>query len=189
MDGVCEKRYIEERRKSMSRSEEESKMQCAIAAHCGDKNIVIPNVSFARISCRIPKYGDGEVTGYEYPFKGIRHEADLIWINENDYLMEVEIKVSYSDFLIDFKKNENHMTKYTKAVYYAFPHNMYKRNEEKIRKVLTEKFPEAGVIIVDTEKSVVDMIKVAEYFKVEKIPIEVKIGLMRIGCQKWWRRK
>lgn len=21
------------------------------------------------------------------------------------------------------------------------------------------------------------------------IPIEVKIGLMRIGCQKWWRRK
>ena len=65
----------------------------------------------------------------------------------------------------------------------------YKENEEKIKKVLIEKFPEAGVIIVDTEESVVDMIKVAEYFKVEKIPIEVKIGLMRIGCQKWWRRK
>ena len=174
----------------MSKSKEEALIQCAIAAHLGEKNIMIPNVSFARTSCRVPKYGNnGQLIGHEYPFRGVRHEADLIWINENDYLTEIEIKVSYSDFLADFKKKEKHLTKYTRAVYYAFPHNMYKRNEEKIRKVLTEKFPEAGVIIVDTEKSVVDMIKVAEYFKVEKIPIEVKIGLMRIGCQKWWRRK
>lgn len=174
----------------MSRSEEEATMQCAIAAHWGDKNIVIPNVSFARTSCRIPKHGnDGQLVRYEYPFKGVRHEADLILISEDDYLMEVEIKASYSDFLADFKKNENHMTKYTKAVYYAFPHNMYKRNEEKIRKVLTEKFPEAGVIVVNVEEMAVDIIKNAEYFNVEKIPIEVKIGLMRIGCQKWWRRK
>lgn len=174
----------------MSRSEEEATMQYAIATHLGEKNIVIPNVSFARTSCRIPTYGDaGQITGYEYPFKGICHEADLILINENDYLTEVEIKANYSDFLADFKKDENHMTKYTRAVYYAFLWDMYKENEEKIKKVLIEKFPEAGVIIVDTEESVVDMIKVAEYFKVEKIPIEVKIGLMRIGCQKWWRRK
>lgn len=173
----------------MSRGTEEALIQCAIAAHLGEKNIMIPNVSFARTSCRIPKYKDGKDIVYEYPFKGIRHEADLIWISENDYLTEVEIKASYSDFLIDFKKNENHMTKYTKAVYYAFPHNMYKRNEEKIRKVLTEKFPEAGVIIVNEEEMAVDIIKNAEYFNVEKIPIEVKIGLMRIGCQKWWRRR
>lgn len=173
----------------MSRGTEEAVIQQSIAAHFGEKNIVIPNVSFARISCRIPKYKDGKDIVYEYPFKGIRHEADLIWISENDYLTEVEIKASYSDFLIDFKKNENHMTKYTKAVYYAFPHNMYKRNEEKIRKVLTEKFPEAGVIIVNEEEMAVDIIKNAEYFNAEKIPIEVKIGLMRIGCQKWWRRK
>lgn len=173
----------------MSRSEEEATMQYAIAVHLGEKNIVIPNVSFARISCRIPKYGDGDVTGYEYPFKGICHEADLIWINENDYLTEVEIKCSYSDFLADFKKKEKHLTKYTRAVYYAFPWDMYKENEEKIKKVLVEKFPEAGVIIVGMGGFAVGTVKVAEYFKVEKIPIEVKIGLMRIGCQKWWRRK
>lgn len=173
----------------MSKSEKEAAMQYAIATHLGEKNIVIPNVSFARTSCRIPKYGDREVIGYEYPFKGICHEADLIWINENDYLTEVEIKVSYSDFLADFKKKEKHLTKYTKAVYYAFPHNMYKENEGKIKKVLFEKFPEAGVIIVNAEEMAVDIIKNAEYFNVEKIPIEVKIGLMRIGCQKWWRRK
>ena len=174
----------------MSKSEEEAVMQYVIAAHLGEKNIVIPNVSFARTSCRIKKYDkDGCLIEYEYPFKGVRHEADLIWINENDYLTEVEIKFSYSDFLADFKKKEKHLTKYTKAVYYAFPHNMYKRNEEKIRKVLTEKFQKAGIIIVNTEEMAVDIIKNAEYFKVEKIPIEVKIGLMRIGCQKWWRRK
>lgn len=173
----------------MSKSEKEATMQYAIATHLGEKNIVIPNVSFARTSCRIPKYGEGEVTGYEYPFSGIRHEADLIWINDNDYLTEVEIKTSYSDFLADFKKKEKHLTKYTKAVYYAFPHNMYKENEGKIKKVLFEKFPEAGVIIVNAEEMAVDIIKNVEYFNAEKTPIEVKIGLMRIGCQKWWRRK
>lgn len=173
----------------MSRSEEEATMQYAIAVHLGEKNIVIPNVSFARTSCRIPKYGEGKVTGYEYPFSGIRHEADLIWINDNDYLTEVEIKTSYSDFLADFKKKEKHLTKYTRAVYYAFPWDMYKENEEKIKKVLVEKFPEAGVIIIGMGGLAVSVIKNVEYFNAEKIPIEVKIGLMRIGCQKWWRRK
>lgn len=174
----------------MSKSKEETVMQYAIAEHFGNKNIVIPNISFARTSCRIPTYGDaGQITGYEYPFKGICHEADLILINENDYLTEVEIKFSYSDFLADFKKKEKHLTKYTKAVYYAFPHNMYKENEGKIKTVIFEKFLEAGVIIVNAEEMAVDIIKNAEYFNVEKIPIEVKVGLMRIGCQKWWRRK
>lgn len=173
----------------MSKSEKEAAMQYAIATHLGEKNIVIPNVSFARTSCRIPKYGDREVIGYEYPFKGICHEADLIWINDNDYLTEVEIKTSYSDLLADFKKKEKHLTKYTRAVYYAFPLDMYKENEEKIKKVLVEKFPEAGVIIVGMGGLAVSVIKNVEYFNAEKIPIEVKIGLMRIGCQKWWRRK
>ena len=173
----------------MSKSEKEAAMQYAIATHLGEKNIVIPNVSFARTSCRIPKYGDGEVIGYEYPFKGICHEADLIWINENDYLTEVEVKCSYSDFLADFKKKEKHLTKYTRAVYYAFSWDVYEGNGAKIKKVLPEKFPEAGVIIVNAEEMAVDTIKNAEYFNVEKIPIEVKVGLMRIGCQKWWRRK
>lgn len=174
----------------MSKSEEEAVMQYVIAAHLGEKNIVIPNISFARISCRVPKYGNnGQLIGHEYPFKGVRHEADLIWISENDYLTEVEIKASYSDFLADFQKKEKHMTKYTRAVYYAFPWDMYKENEEKIKRVLVEKFPEAGVIIVGMGGLVVSVIKNAKYFNVEKIPIEVKIGLMRIGCQKWWRRK
>ena len=174
----------------MSKSKEEAVMQYAIAEHFGNKNIVIPNVSFARTSCRIEKYDkDGYFIGYEYPFAGVTHEADLIWLNENDYLTEVEIKASYSDFLADFKKKEKHLTKYTRAVYYAFPLDMYKENEEKIKKVLVEKFPEAGVIIVGMGGLAVSVIKNVEYFNAEKIPIEVKIGLMRIGCQKWWRRK
>lgn len=174
----------------MSKSKEEAVMQYAIAEHLGNKNIVIPNISFARISCRIEKYDKGGCfIGYKYPFSGVKHEADLILINENDYLTEVEIKCSYSDFWADFKKKEKHLTKYTRAVYYAFSWDVYERNGAKIKKVLIKKFPEAGVIIVNAEEMAVDTVKVAEYFKVEKIPIEVKIGLMRIGCQKWWRRK
>ena len=72
---------------------------------------------------------------------------------------------------------------------YAFPWDMYKENEEKIKKVLVEKFPEAGVIIIGMGGLAVSVIKNVDYFNAEKIPIEVKIGLMRIGCQKWWRRK
>lgn len=171
----------------MSKSKEEMEIQYAIAKKIGRQNIVIPNVSFAWVSCRIPKYGaDGRFIGYKYPFRGVRHEADLIWINDNDYLTEVEIKTSYSDFLADFKKKEKHMTKYTRAVYYAFPWDIYKGNKEKIIKTLAEKFPEAGVIIVDMDGTVARTLKNAEYFTVEKIPIEVKVGLMRIGCQKWW---
>ena len=43
----------------MSKSKEEAVMQYAIAEHFGNKNIVIPNISFARISCRIEKYDKG----------------------------------------------------------------------------------------------------------------------------------
>lgn len=53
--------------------------------------------------------------------------------------------------------------------------------------MLVEKFPEAGVIIIGMGGLAVSVIKNVEYFNAEKIPIEVKIGLMRIGCQKWWR--
>ena len=69
----------------MSKSKEEAVMQYAIAEHFGNKNIVIPNISFARISCRIEKYDKGGCfIGYKYPFSGVKHEADLILINEND---------------------------------------------------------------------------------------------------------
>lgn len=172
----------------MSRGTEEALIQCAIAAHLGEKNIMIPNVSFARTSCRVPKYGNnGQLIGHEYPFNGVRHEADLIWINDNDYLTEVEIKTSYSDFLADFRKKENHITKYTRSVYYAFDGELYAVKKDEIHKKLNDKFPEAGIIVVN--KHVCSIEKKPKYFKVDKIPIEVKIGLMRIGCHKWWMRK
>lgn len=173
----------------MSKGTGEAIIQYAIARRLGVKNIVIPNVSFARVSCKISKYKeDGSFSGYEYPFEGIRHEADLLYINENDYLTEVEIKISYSDFLADFQKKEKHLTKYTRAVYYAFPYKIYKENSEKILKILTKKFPEAGVIIVDTE-GLVEIIKKTKCFKSERVPLKVKFGLMKIGCQKWWKRE
>lgn len=59
----------------MSKSKAEALIQCAIAAHLGEKNIMIPNVSFARTSCRVPRYGNnGQLIGHEYPFKGVRRK-------------------------------------------------------------------------------------------------------------------
>lgn len=55
----------------MSKSEKEMEIQYAIAKKIGRQNIVIPNVSFAWVSCRISKYGaDGRFIGYKYPFRG-----------------------------------------------------------------------------------------------------------------------
>lgn len=154
----------------------------------GIKQITIPNVNFAWASCKIPKYNKrGDLERFDYPFEGIRHEADLITINGNDYMNEIECKCSYSDFLADFRKKENHITKYTRSVYYAFDGELYAVKKDEIHKKLNDKFPAAGIIVVN--KHVCSIEKKPKYFKVDKIPIEVKIGLMRIGCQKWWMRK
>lgn len=169
----------------MSRGTREAEMQCLIADFFGFKYITIPNVNFSWSGCKIERYdNNGYFDGFDYPFEGVRHEADLILINENDYMSEVECKCSYSDFLADFNKKENHMTKYTRSVYYAFDEKMYETKEDEIKKVMDDKFPEAGIITVN--KYMCFIKKRPKYFKVDKIPIEVKLYLMRIGCHKWW---
>lgn len=172
----------------MPKGNKEAEIQYYIANFFGFKYIAIPNVNFSWSGCKIPRYNnDGDFNGFDYAFERIRHEADLILINENDYMYEVECKCSYSDFLADFKKSEKHLTKYTRGVYYAFDGELYAVKKDEIHKKLNDKFPEAGIIVAN--KHVCSIEKKPKYFKVDKIPIEVKIGLMRIGCQKWWRRK
>lgn len=172
----------------MPKGNKEAEIQYRVANFFGIKQITIPNVNFAWASCKIPKYNKrGDLERFDYPFEGIRHEADLITINENDYMYEVECKCSYSDFLADFKKSEKHLTKYTRGVYYAFTKEMYEKNENKIHQILNDNFREAGIIVVDDY--ICEVKKKPKYIKTEKIPIEVKLYLMRIGCHKWWRRK
>lgn len=85
----------------MPKGNKEAEIQYRVANFFGIKQITIPNVNFAWASCKIPKYNKrGDLERFDYPFEGIRHEADLITINGNDYMNEIECKCSYSDFLI-----------------------------------------------------------------------------------------
>ena len=53
------------------------------------------------------------------------YEADFITITKSDYLIEVEIKISISDFRADFKKKHYHDCPEVNALYYALPKELY----------------------------------------------------------------
>lgn len=80
----------------------EQEIQRALGWHYGIKRgcIPIPNV--------LMDYG--------------RYEADFIYINQNNYLTEIEIKVSFQDFKADFTKNI--ITIVLMSVAYTMPYLM-----------------------------------------------------------------
>ena len=81
-------------------------MEVAIAKYFNPRqNIIVPNISWGFLS----------------------HEADLYIIRPSGYAVEVEIKISKSDFLADFKKKHNHNDKgnHISEFYYAIPIKLY----------------------------------------------------------------
>ena len=77
---------------------------------------------------------------------GVDHETDLLCLKRNEKkLVEIEIKISTSDFLADFKKGHHHESKIISALYYAVP--------AEIAEYCLQKIPErAGLISVDYEE-------------------------------------
>lgn len=70
----------------------------------------------------------------------VNHECDMLIVSKNQYLTEVEIKISLSDLKADFKKEHQHKDENIKNFYYAFPEEM----KEKAIKLIPE---EAGILI------------------------------------------
>ncbi|WP_294729222.1 DNA repair protein MmcB-related protein [uncultured Fusobacterium sp.] len=70
----------------------------------------------------------------------VNHECDMLIVSKNQYLTEVEIKISLSDLRADFKKEHQHKDENIKNFYYAFPEEM----KEKAIKLIPEK---AGILI------------------------------------------
>ena len=70
----------------------------------------------------------------------VNHECDMLIVTKNQYLTEVEIKISLSDLKADFKKKHRHKDKNIKNFYYAFPAEM----KEKAIELIPE---EAGILI------------------------------------------
>lgn len=68
-----------------------------------EKNILLPNASFGI---------------------GLNYEADLMVITNRGYSTEIEVKITESDLLNDFKKKNFHNCRKNKYLYYAVPESM-----------------------------------------------------------------
>lgn len=70
----------------------------------------------------------------------VNHECDILIVSKNQYLTEVEIKISLSDLKADFKKEHQHKDENIKNFYYAFPEEM----KDKAIELIPE---EVGILI------------------------------------------
>lgn len=98
------------------------------------QNVIIPNVSWGLLL----------------------HECDLLVVRKSLHMVEVEIKVTKSDFMNDFKKKHSHVDKYNRIreFYYAMPKYVFDTIDKKI-------FPaHAGIILCDRVKNSKGRIKV-----------------------------
>lgn len=145
----------------------EEKIQQMIAEQIGFANICIPNVTMLW-------YGS--------------YEADLVYISKRNYLTEVEIKISMSDFYADFKKRVYHASDLVRTFYYAFHEDFYLANRDKIDKKLDGS--STGIITVNEEEPFIYYWKKAKARKgVKPLTTQELYRLMRLGCMKWFAGK
>ena len=138
-------------------------MEIAIANYFNPRiNLCVPNVSW----------------GFNI------HECDLLVLTKNQYLIEVEIKLSKSDLKADLKKRHKHINRKIKHLYFALPEEL----EPHIEYV-----PErAGIFIVRPGKTQ-DKVHKIRYPKtnLEALPITDRQAFQfaRLGALRIWGMK
>ena len=115
----------------------------------------------------------------------VTHECDILSVTKNNFLREVEIKVSVSDFKADFKKKHNHEGN-IKQFYYAVPYYIL----DKIKDLVPE---QAGILVAEYNAELL-----SEHWQLKRYkkaidnksatPIdEEKLNkIFRIGYLKYW---
>lgn len=131
-------------------------------------NIIVPNVSWGFFET---------------------HEADVVVINKSNYLTEIEIKRSWSDFRKDFKKTTTHDEGKVMWKYFAVPDSILK----KVAEYLTINGRKdwgviayndlGGVWIVSHPKNQ------GNTDPKKKLFIEERLAIARLGCMRVWKLK
>jgi len=120
------------------------------------------------------------------------HEMDLAVVSKSNYLYEVEIKRSKSDFKNDFKKGHNHIDRANriKHFYYALPDWLY----DEVKDLIPDN---CGIIILYQKQydhqdfPVYASIKRTVLYQKGVKPLydnEIK-QIMRLGCMRIWKLK
>ena len=119
------------------------------------------------------------------------YEADFITITKSDYMIEVEIKISISDFRADFKKKHYHDCPEVNALYYALPIELYKKHKEEVEESC-EKVG-AGIILI-AEKELPNgrsyeyfagFVKKPKLRKAKPLTVWQMLNFARLGCLRW----
>lgn len=116
---------------------------------------------------------------------GLNYEADLMILNKNEYLYEVELKVSKSDMKADLKKHRAHSCRYVKRLYYGFPEELF----ETALQILPE---DVGLIAAYYDNY--GRAKAMEKRKpkdreCQKMPLRQQYELARLGALRIWNLK
>lgn len=143
-------------------------IQALLAEHFGIRNnIIVPNVSWGLLD----------------------YEADLLIMNKTGYVTEIEIKRSWSDFLADFKKDENaHKSEIIYQFWYCVPDGLYKDCIEKLKEVYPDSLDRPNVISYSDSGVLNFHGKSASYCrgKHRKMFLEEQLKLARLGAMRYW---
>lgn len=143
-------------------------IQALLAEYFGIRNnIIVPNVSWGLLD----------------------YEADLLIMNKTGYVTEIEIKRSWSDFLADFKKDENaHKSEIIYQFWYCVPDGLYKDCIEKLKEVYPDSLDRPNVISYSDSGVLNFHGKSASYCrgKHRKMFLEEQLKLARLGAMRYW---
>lgn len=114
----------------------------------------------------------------------VSHECDILSVTKNNYLREVEIKISVSDFKADFKKKHNHEGN-IRQFYYAVPYYVL----DDIKDLVPE---HAGILVAEYNVNLSESWQLKKHKKSidnkSAKPIDEKMlnEIFRIGYLKYW---
>lgn len=124
----------------------------------------------------------------------VNHECDMLLCSKNNYLTEIEIKVSIADIKADLKKKHGHNDDRLKKVIFCIPKELLKKAEEIIPQefgIWTVEYKEVTVYhFYESKKEFQYIIK--EFRKaqtkkdVQKVSEEVVLEMWRLSSLRYW---
>lgn len=132
------------------------------------QNIIVPNLSWG--------------------FDGM-HECDLFVVRKSGISIEVEIKISKSDLLADFKKQHKHVDRKNRITefYYAMPEDIYNKCKDLIPEtagiITCSRYGSTGIVRATFKK------KAKKRKSAQKLTILEQLKVARLGSMRIWSLK